>query len=721
MSISHELLMFWIKLYKLIFLFTIFFSFPAHSIAEEHDIERYVNVSIIPERTNLLPGDTIYLAIEEDIYPNWHTYWKNPGDSGEPTSIEWDLPDGFEVGPLRFPVPEVFPIGPLINYGFKDKITLLQELYVPDEIPDGPIKLTANVHLLVCEEICIPESSSHEIVFNNDITTSNAEYIDKAYMKLPTVIDWDSIYKEENDALILTIESKFPASLKTINLEEARFIPEEWGLVDYTANLDASINPPFLTLSKKRGERPLNEITALKGVLTYLDPYNELTALEFTAYPDPEALIENSEENKNEASLGSNLSPNNLSTTNLATALFFAVLGGLILNLMPCVFPILSMKALSLCALREKELKAAKLHGLAYTFGIVFTFLIIAILLISIKSAGEAAGWGFQLQNPMMVLSLAWLFYLIGLNLIDFFSLNIVLGVKGSQTLKNHGYINSFLTGVLATIVATPCTAPFMGVAMGFAITQPTLISLTVFIALGFGLALPYLLLSFFPFLQKILPKPGAWMDKFKKILSIPMFVSALWLVWVLNQQIESYAIFAALAGMALLTLAIWLIKSSQNQKNGNTFATIVAILVCAIVFKAGNEFTKKFAFHVESTAVQNVFSLDSLNKHLNKNDNAVFVNMTAAWCITCKLNEKLVLDLESTKSFFEENNVHYILGDWTNKNPEITHYLEKFDRTGVPLYIYYGAKINGQRPEPIILPQILTPNLLQKTIIGEN
>lgn len=717
----------------ILFFFAFILTSAVPSYAQYED-GRYVDIRLVAEKNKIESGDTVIIAIEQTIYPDWHRYWINPGDSGEPTTINWDLPEGFDVSPIKWPVPETIEIGPLVNYGYKDKVILLQELYVPYDLPEGPITLDAEIMLLVCEEICIPETTSHRVSFNTDEKAAeNTAYINAAYEKLPMEVDWYSWFSEEDGQLKVTIEPTFPAALKTIQENTLGIMPLEWGLISYSAPTEKNIGDRILTVKKGRGDRPLKNFDTLKGLVTYTDQRGNDTALLFTAYPDPDwqEALQNQAGNTAEPAEEQTASPffSGVAKTTDVTflmAFLFALLGGVILNLMPCVFPILSMKALSLCEMKGHELKIARRHGLFYTGGILVTFALIAGLLLALRAGGSAIGWGFQLQNPMVVLVLAWLFFIITLNLAGFFNVNILLGKTGRFLTQKEGYTGSFMTGILATIVATPCTAPFMGAALGYAVTQPAIVGMGIFMTLGLGLALPYLALSFFPSLQKILPKPGPWMEKFRHILAIPMGAAVIWLIWVYDQQTGMLSIPVALGGMLALTIAIWIVKSSQEQKNGNTMALILAMLIAVATFKTGYQYSTLPFTPEKPAAPENTrtvsYSPDGLQKLLD-GDDPVFVNMTAAWCITCKVNEKAVLATKKTRELFETNNVSYMVGDWTNQDENITDYLAGFDRNGVPLYVYYGPRdeSGGQRPDPVMLPQILTPAIMEKTIKKED
>jgi thiol:disulfide interchange protein DsbD len=419
------------------------------------------------------------------------------------------------------------------------------------------------------------------------------------------------------------------------------------------------------------------------------------------------------------SSFDANASATDIKDITIGGALLFAVLGGLILNLMPCVFPVLSMKVLSLSQISEKSALSAKQHGLAYTAGIILSFLFIASLLIVLKSGGSGIGWGFHLQNPIVILLLAYLFFMIGLNLSGFFEIGNRLMNIGSNT-SQVGLRGSFMTGVLATVVATPCTAPFMAAALGYALVQPAYVALLIFAALGLGLALPYLMISFFPALQKAMPRPGAWMITFKEFLAFPMFATVIWLLWVLSQQIGSNGFFIPLMGILGLSLAVWFLnQSSHTDKVKKSILlsigmiTLLGSALSTIIAVQSIEMAKERPM----PAFGQTFSEDSLEKALEGND-PVFVEMTAAWCVTCKVNNFTSIDIQQTRDILKKLNISYFIGDWTNYDPTITSYLNKYGRNGVPLYIFYGGRDNNSklRPDPVILPQILTPSLVAET-----
>ncbi len=672
--------------------------------------DNYVQARIIANKTTVQGGETIRLGLEQTIYPKWHTYWINPGDSGTPTSIEWDLPPGFSVSDLEWPAPQKIPFGPLTNYGYEGQVTLLQNLTVPNEIGTTPFALNGKVNLLVCHDICIPETHDVFITFNTG-AAPEASKIAAAEVLLPLNQDWDAkFFKDGENLLIQSRNADFSIFQGATNIALA---PEDWGAVDNNADASLSITESKIEIRQKIGERDLAEITELPMVVTFTNAQGNEQAVRFTAsYQEP---------------VMANLDALNADAqTTILGAILFAMLGGIILNLMPCVFPVLSMKALSLVNLGEKEEKKARGYGISYTLGILVTFAIIGGTLLALKSTGAQIGWGFQLQNPVVIISLAYLIFLVGLNLTGVFEFSSNFGKLTSFTQKlsdQSGHKGAFFTGVLATLVATPCTAPFMGAALGFALTQPAAISMLVFLALGLGLALPYVALCFIPALRAKLPKPGAWMLTFKQFLSFPMFLTAVWLVWVLAQQAGSMGVAFALTGIVAITFIIWLTKVMPKGGIGRILSIILLILSLLFV---GYSFTSMKAMSAgglnleERAASENwsVYSPDALADAL-ANDEPVFTNMTAAWCITCKVNEKVALDTEKIAGIFADQKIQYLKGDWTNQDPEITKYLNEFDRQGVPLYVYYGARDSqtGQRPAPIVLPQLLTVGVVENII----
>ncbi|MFK7839449.1 MAG: protein-disulfide reductase DsbD family protein [Bdellovibrionales bacterium] len=682
--------------------------------------ENLVQIRLMAERGNVNAGEEIWIGMEQAITPHWHTYWKNPGDSGTITASNWTLPYGATISDIHWPTPKRLPFGPLMNFGYEDNVVLLQKLKLPNTLPEGPITLSADIELLVCKEECIPEYGTYILTLNGEQSENenNTAYFEAAIAKLPIVVDWSSNFQKQDAAFKLEIDA--PNTLITdIQPETLSFFPLEWGLIENAAEQSIALNNSKIEFSQNFGERNINDLKKADFLVTFKNKQNLTNSFLVSANKTSTAPTAPNDTNSKKASTETATSSENIkeaqSGITVFQAIIYALLGGIVLNLMPCVFPVLSIKALSLIKISDESPALARMHGIAYTLGVVLSFLTIAGILLVLKSAGAQIGWGFQLQNPIVVGALAYLLFIVGLNLMGFFEFGGNLGNIGNKLTQGNGLNSSFFTGILATLVATPCTAPFMAAAIGFALTQGAFVNLSVFAALGLGLALPYLALSFAPALQKMMPKPGAWMNTFKELLAFPIFLSAVWLTWVVAKQSGSDGVLQILIGMSAITFGIWLLKKSSGKMVLKLIALMTLIIAAWIPtnLKTNQLVTQTNETKSEKATFGETFSLEKIDSLLNQTNDPVFVEMTAAWCITCKVNNKVAINIDSTKKVFANNNVRYLVGDWTNQDPKITQYLNKYGRNGVPIYVFYGEKDNqtGQRPEAQILPQILTPN----------
>lgn len=714
---------------SLLLAIAIFLSFfiASQTYASENKHQPYSSVRGIAELGAIKPGDNITIATEVTLAPHWHVYWRNPGDSGLPIAVNWKLPEGFEISEINWPVPDKISYDILVNYGFYDKAMLLQTLTVPDTLPEGKITLTAHIDTLICHDICVPESADIVINLNDpeNLDTDNSELIKQAQTKLPTKINGHFSYENTNEELKFSFSPEDRTLLSTATVDNTEFFPYDLGILHYIAPTNVEIDGGKVNISYKLGDQPLNDDKLIKGLLVIKGNIGEnigyeIEAISSDAPTKPVAVNKaNSTDAAQEASEPANDKPPKSAFSQWMNALSLALFGGIILNLMPCVFPVLSIKALSLVKMKDEDNSLARMHGLSYTLGVILSFIAIAAVLIILKEAGSAIGWGFQLQSPLVVGLLAYLLFTIGLNLIGFFEINLSFGGIGNSLTQKQSLSGSFFTGTLATIVATPCTAPFMGAAMGFALTQPTFVGISVFAMLGFGLALPYLLLSFIPQARIFLPKPGAWMNTFKQFLAFPMFASAIWLIWVLSKQAGTYGVFIALLGLLAIAFGVWLSRL-KGRGIGKIIANIAMIATALLVVHSLSSLNS--ATNSQQTAQTHSFGSTYTKEALSsllEQDEPVFVEMTAAWCITCKVNQAAVINTGFTKNLFKEERVQFLIGDWTNKNAEVTEYLNLFERDGVPLYVYYGERdpITGNRPEAKILPQILTTGALEKAI----
>jgi len=676
----------------------------AHSDANSAPVSTdNVTAQIISEHTSLTPGKTAWVALQLDIRDGWHTYWRNPGDSGQATSIDWVLPDGVIAGEINWPYPERQHVGPVANYGYHGTVLHLIKLELDPEMALGePIKLIAKAKWLVCKEECIPERATLELT----VKTSETPLVDPQHFaafsdareSLPTIIEVQSGYQYSGSTQNVRFE--FSPAPELVNAESIEYFPYDWGVIQAPAQQQLIQDDAFIAISTLKGD--LSFSTPLSGVLVVKQADGAVSAFEVESVQGALNSIEISDRAA-------------LSTLSVSNALLFAFLGGIILNLMPCVFPVLFMKALNLLSHVNDNARTTRLHGVSYTLGVLVCFALLAVSLIAIKSAGQQVGWGFQLQSPVFVSIIAVIMFVLGLSLSGYLKLGVGIMGAGAQLTNSPGYLGSFFTGVLAVVVATPCTAPFMGPAIGFAFTQPSYVAISVLLALGFGLALPYLLLSMLPALGRHLPAPGLWMERTQQLLAFPMYVSSAWLVWVLSQQSGHNAVFILLLSFILTTFSIWLWQSTRNAGTrwrilGNAATLASALLTVILVFNqstvqqaASSSLTSSGGNHSAGPRV-NMFNQNELDRLL-ADGRPAFVNMTAAWCITCLANEKVALSSQELATLFDKHNITYLKGDWTNQDEEITQFLQKFGRNSVPLYVYYPPNSG----EPRVLPQILT------------
>lgn len=683
-------------------------SLPAHAagpVSTDH-----VRAELVAGAEAVRPGETIRIGIHKQIIPHWHTYWQNPGDSGLATTADWTLPDGASASGIIWPAPDRIAVGPLMNYGYEGEVTLLTDIAVPVDAPvGGSFPIRATVDWLVCEEICIPEqvalSLDLPVVAAGGDTGPAHPAIAAAEARLPVASPWAARFETSDGTLRLALDA---AGLRRDSIEDIWFYPNEWGVIAHAAPQQLSVEADRIVLAMTPGDAFQPTLASLDGVLVVKERAGDALLTQALTVNAPAGTVASGT-----GSLG-------IGSIGIGTALLFASLGGLILNLMPCVFPVLSMKALALVEQAGKQPAQVRLHGLAYTGGILVSFAALAGLLAALKAGGTAVGWGFQFQSPVFVLLLAYLLFAVGLNLSGVFTIGGSVAGVGANLAARGGYTGSFFTGVLAAIVATPCTAPFMGAAIGFAIAAPLPVLFAVFLALGLGLALPYVALSVWPPLLRLLPKPGLWMERFKQFLAFPMYGAAVWLVWVLSLQAGAEGVLTALGGMLLIGFAAWLydvtrMSGGSARRIGGGLAAIALVSAIGWGIAAGSHAAPSAApassaqaGGAETTAWE-PYSREKFEA-LRAEGRPVFLNFTAAWCITCLVNERVALNRPDVAAAFRTGDVTYLKGDWTNQDAEITAKLEEFGRSGVPLYVFYPA---GRDSQPVVLPQLLTVDIV--------
>jgi thiol:disulfide interchange protein DsbD len=661
-----------------------------------------VQARLVAEQGEIAPGRSVTVALEEVIQPGWHTYWSNPGEAGLPTEIKWMLPAGWKASAIAWPYPKRLPVGPLMNYGYENKVWLLTTITAsPDAKPGDIANLKAAADWLVCKEICIPEDTTLSLPFTVSAEPSRPyptvkEQFDAWRAKIPMASPWPVAF-QAGDNLDLFIASP---SLAKAQLQDAVFFPAREGVIDGMAGQQRGVtgNGLVLRLTKARdGKIP----KTLSGVLVLTSTDGTVQALEIAAKPGavPHAdfgTVENS---------------------GLLVALLFALIGGLILNLMPCVLPVLAMKALAVAHHAHGDRHAVATESFSYGAGAILSFAALGLLLVALRAGGQAIGWGFQLQEPVAVALFALLVFAVGLNLSGVFEVGNI--AAGDALARRGGWIGSFFTGVLAVAVAAPCTAPFMAAALGYALTQSAVTALLIFLALGIGFALPFVLIGVAPSLLRLLPKPGGWMLVFKQILAFPMYGAAAWLLWVLSQETSGTGLIAALAAMIALAFAAWVWNASRLASSGWRIAGAVCALLGLTTVVALLVFIRTTTAPAAASSQADVTGLASEPysaaklASLRAENRPVFVDATAAWCITCLVNEKVALSGAAVHEAFAQQHIAFLVADWTNRNPEITALLAAHGRSGVPLYLYYAAGAS----DAVILPQVLTEATVLNTI----
>ena len=676
----------------------------------------HVEAELVSERTALVPGRTTTLALRLKMADGWHTYWRNPGDSGLPTTLAWKLPAGTTAGPIQWPAPEALPAGPLVNFGYEGEVLLLTDVAVAaDARPGDTLTLAAKAEWLVCRETCIPEEAQLELVLpvsdRSDPYPQWGKAIAATRDALPAPAPgWLAAARGDGQKVVVTLTA--PAGAATP--AGVHFFPFDEGRIEPAGKQAFARDPSgTFTLTLPVANQLAPGFARVAGVLTSTGGFaagaaapkaividTPLTGA-VVAGPKPAAApvpVLNAA-----APAGEGLS--------LLAAMLFAFVGGIVLNLMPCVFPVLSLKALALAAPGHGNRQKLRLEGLAFSGGVIATFVVLAGLLLAFRAAGEQFGWGFQLQSPAVVTGLALLFFVLALNMSGAFEFTSLVPSEAAGWSARNKYADAALSGVLAVVIASPCTAPFMGAALGFALAQPAVVTLVVFVALGLGMALPFLLLSWFPGWRRMLPKPGKWMVHLKQMLAFPLYATVAWLAWVLGAQVDNDAVVRLLITLVVVAFALW---AWRTYRMGAARAYSVAavagfVAACAVawpLFSGGAERDAAAAAPGAGKAAAGdpwqPFT-PALVAELTAAGKPVFVDFTAAWCVTCQVNKRLVLNDRTVKDAFVQHGIELVRADWTRRDPVITQALAALGRQGVPVYVLY---IPGR--EPTLLPEVL-------------
>ena len=651
---------------------------PAVALESAPVASARATASLVSDTDTVAPGRPFRVGLWLRLAPGWHTYWQNPGDAGLAPELELDLPSGATAGPIAWPVPQRIPEGALMTYSYTGDV-LLPVTVTPSA--DGATTVKAHANWLVCHDICVPEEGDFQLDLPAGAAAPSAQApLFAAFdRRVPPPSPWHAVVGRDGTLFVQGAE------LTPATVVDAWFIPDPQGAIRDSAAQPLTVRDGGFTLALQPGKafRPED---GLSGILSIRDRSELQTnvvlhAAAGTVPPQPP-------------------------TMNLLRVLGLAFLGGLILNLMPCVFPVLALKVVGLAGASRAK---ARWHAVAYTVGVLVAFAALCAALLAARAAGTAAGWGFQFQSPMFVAAMTWLLFAVGLNLSGVYEFGSGLMSTGHGLAARPGHLGSFFTGLLAVVVATPCTAPFMGVAIAAGLAAPPAVTMLVFLAMGLGLASPYAVLATAPGLWRVAPKPGRWMEVLRQALAFPMYGASVWLLWVLSQEAGPSGVLAAAAGLVLIGFAGWVLGITQGAANrgrrvGQSVAA--AALLAALVVLSGIA-TAPAAISGLAESGAERFTAVRLAA-LRAEGRPVFVNMTAAWCVTCLVNERVAIGRDAVHRAFADRQVAYLKGDWTRQDPQITEFLRENGREGVPLYVYYPR--HGQ---PTVLPQILTETML--------
>lgn len=674
--------------------------------------EEPVRAELFVEDDAVQPGRPFWVGIELKMAEGWDTYWVNPGDSGFPTQVEWQLPEGFQASDLYWPFPKKFTTDSLVAFGYTDTVVLLAKIIPPQTLSAGQrVEIGAQVNWLACKDACIPGEMRVSLPLEVNATAPHAQAdqvirFAKARQALPQALEAgkeDLTVEAQQEALILHFKPM--ASVDTI--EELLFIPEEGELIDYGAPQNLNKGADTITLQVKRASSEKELPTHVKGVLIVSEKGNQRAI----------------QVDRDTAPLVLSAAPSDEAVSSVGMALVLAFLGGLILNVMPCVLPVIALKIFGFVKIAQQRRLTIFKHGAVFSIGVLISFWVLSGILLVLRAYGEGVGWGFQLQEPVFVAVLATILFLLGLSLFGLFEMGtslISLGHKAKSNTATSPLGSSFMSGVLATLVATPCTGPLLGPALGFAMTLPPIKALTIFTSMGLGMAFPYLLFSAFPALVRFLPKPGNWMVTFKQLMGFLMMATVVWLVWVFGAETDNMATFILLASFLLIAIGAWIfghwatpVRSKLTRVMATCMAALLLLVGGGATIMTAKQHREMFIDSSNGTRLVadhgwEMYSEERLEA-LRLQGVPVFVDFTAKWCLICQAN-KVTLHSSEVQKAFNEKGVVTMIADWTKKDPSITKELEKLGRTGVPVYALYPG-------DPALLPHILPQTLTGRVV----
>jgi thiol:disulfide interchange protein DsbD len=660
---------------------------PVHS--------QHLTVELLSLENFIKPGSESSIGLHFTLDKGWHVYWLNAGDSGEPPSIHWTLPEGITASAMQFPAPRRLPLGPLMDFGYEDEVlfpmtlTTAASVQAPSTAP-----LSAHVNWLVCREVCIPGKADLALPLQvattqGPVDPARQALFDRFRNRLPKPLPASA------KAVFGTTPEGFTLALTGQSSTGAEFFPLDQNQIANASPQPVSKVDNGVEISLKKDESFKTPLTQLNGLLLLSDG----TAYEIHAVPGALPAA---------AATGA--------SAQLLRFVGLAFIGGIILNMMPCVFPVLFIKGLSLVESSQQSHSKIRAHGMVYTLGILVSFWAVVALLLGLRAGGRQLGWGFQFQSPGFVAVMALLLFFLGLSLAGMFEIGLTVTNTGSGLAAKQGYAGSFFTGVLAMVVATPCTAPFMGAAVGFALAQNAAVAFAVFTALGLGLAAPYLLLTFNPVWTRFLPRPGAWMEVLKQGTSVFIFGTVIWLVWLFASSAGVDALTALLAAFLLLAIAGWILGRWPARRVASVFAVSVIVLAVATPlyalwrFPAADDKSERV-----SAAGWEPYDRAVIEQYRSQGK-PVFVDFTARWCLSCQVNERVVLNRADVRRSLKDSGIVLVRADWTKHDEKIASALGELGRSGVPTYVVY-------RPgrSPLVLPEVLTPGIVLDALKGES
>ncbi|MEP6996207.1 MAG: thioredoxin family protein [Betaproteobacteria bacterium] len=676
----------------------------------------HVEAELVSERGALVPGEPLTVALRLTMDRGWHTYWQNPGDSGLPTTLAWKLPGALNAGPIQWPAPQALPVGPLLNYGYEGEVLLLTDIASTGDIArEQAVTLAARADWLVCKETCIPEGADLTLTLpvapkGSAVAMAPADSrwsaaIARTRASFPHALQGWSASATARGSTIDLVLTPAAGALAPIDVGTLRFFAYRAGQIEPSGAQALARNGERWTLALPVAVQRVGEFTQLAGVLestagfggngraVLVDVPLSGTVVAAAAPPEPAPQPLPLALDENALSLGA--------------ALAFALIGGVLLNLMPCVFPVLSLKVLGFAA-HGGNRRTMRRHGLAFVAGVIVSFWLLAAGLVALRAAGQNLGWGFQLQSPAVVAGLALLFFVLALNLSGLFEIGRLIPSAVAGWNAKNPFVNDALSGMLAVVVASPCSAPFMGAALGYALTGSVPATCLVFSALGIGMGLPFLALAWFPAWRARLPKPGPWMQRLRQLLAFPLYATVIWLAWVLGAQLDNDAVARLAATLLLVALALWAWKTMRAGGARGWGAAAIASLVGALIIGwpvAAGVTSEGAKAPVAASGPWQDYTPQKIAQ-LVAAGQPVFIDFTAAWCVTCQVNKRLVLDTDAVRQAFAQANVALVRADWTRRDPVIGAALAALGRDGVPVYVLYRP---GQAP--LLLSELLSTN----------